>query len=1052
MSNHSREQSTLLAKDELAQLSDEEILALAEAFGEQPEKQPKANIGEPARRGLDLVRFAIANLPPVRSDIETAAAISSDTNPIGSANSSHKPLRLPKRIGRFDIVREIGQGGFGIVLLALDPVLNRLVALKIPKPQSLVSRDARTRFEREARAAAMLSHPGIVPLHETDLDGPIQYIAFGYVPGESLAALIARRGVLPCRLAAQIVARLAEPVGHAHQRGVVHRDLKPANVLLSSLPGERKSDDQELADSLRIADFGLAKFADPASTGLTREGALLGTPSYMSPEQAIGRDDQIGPAVDIYGLGAILYELLTGRPPFREESDIATLKAVESRPPKLPRMLNARVPRDLEAICLKCLEKSPQQRYTHAAELGADLQRWLAGEPVVARPVTAVVRLNRWCLRNPALAVALAVAFLSLGVGLGVALLQQQRLRDQLQTITAEKMRADQQTDRAMKSETAALNALGETRAQRTIAERHSAISNVVREFFYVDLLGQSEPEFQFASLNRLRGMGLEEFEFAANPTLKDLLRRVLPRLSDDQLGARFAGQPIVQAELLTNVGKVLLDQGMHHEALPLLERARTLYPADETDAPGISTSRIKCEFQLARALSAVGRTDEAERLHREVLKQGEALDSGSEENLESRYVLAKMEFERGNSAEATALYRAILDLAIQHFEPDAPQRRRAINKLAYHLISSQQSQQAVQLLLEHFPDLESARNRHDSGELDSESLLARSLFEIGQSRRAIPLLEDNYETRSSFQGAEYPATFRSKLLLAGGLFQSGEDVRAIGIHRQILDSAGKLFDEDSNVMLDTMNNLATIHWKRGELDQSIPLFERACELAKKRYGPDNVNTLSYLLNLAVNYRDAGRFAEAVPLLQSVCEHSPGFGPLQWAREALVNAWLKTSQLEPAEIFCRKWIEMLDGPEPPPVAQQFESHCSLGRVLRAKDQFADAEKELRLALELGRGGKVPLADTYWPLDRARAELGYCLWKQGNTAAAIDSLEQGCAGLIKQFSKIPHSCRADIFAYIGYLIELYELKSDTEKAGSWRSKLEQVHNNSAEPGK
>lgn len=317
-----------------------------------------------------------------------------------------------KCIGRFQIIRQLGQGGYGVVFLARDPDLNRLVALKVPRPEVLVTASLRRRFLREGMAAAALNHAGVVPVFEAGHAGPICYIASAYCQGPNLQEWMESRGYdVEPRCAARWVQQLADAIQHAHSRGVLHRDLKPSNVLMVSGGDEPDREDERVASTPCVTDFGLARIVD-APIGQTGSGAVLGTPSYMAPEQAAGNARLTGPATDVYGLGAILYFLLTGRPPLAAATPVATLQAVVSDEPVRPTRHSPRVPRDLEAICLHCLEKEPARRYASASELSADLQRFLDDEPVRARHITNWERASRWCRKNRALA-ALAAALLA---------------------------------------------------------------------------------------------------------------------------------------------------------------------------------------------------------------------------------------------------------------------------------------------------------------------------------------------------------------------------------------------------------------------------------------------------------------------------------------------------------------------------------------------------------------------------------------------------------------------------------------------------------------
>jgi tRNA A-37 threonylcarbamoyl transferase component Bud32 len=289
------------------------------------------------------------------------------------------------------------RGGMGVVYKARQVRPNRIVALKMILSGQLASESDVQRFHNEAEAAAKLHHSGIVAVHEVGEHEGQQYFSMEYVEGQTLAKLI-RANPLPARKAAQYVKAIAEAMDHGHQQGILHRDLKPSNVLIDS------------NDQPRITDFGLAKRLERDST-LTATGMVVGTPSYMPPEQALGNTREIGPASDVYALGAILYELFTGRPPFRAATVTETLRQVVENEPVSPRLLERKIPRDLETICLKCLQKDRTRRYHSAKELAADLGSWLSGVPIKARPVGRVERCWRWCRRNP------------IGAGLSAAIL-----------------------------------------------------------------------------------------------------------------------------------------------------------------------------------------------------------------------------------------------------------------------------------------------------------------------------------------------------------------------------------------------------------------------------------------------------------------------------------------------------------------------------------------------------------------------------------------------------------------------------------------------------
>jgi serine/threonine-protein kinase len=373
-----------------------------EACRSCPELLPEVRAGWQRLRSLRAEVGAFFPPPPVAD---------------AAAPSLLPTAELP-RIRGYEVQEVLGRGGMGVVYKAWHHRLQRPVAVKVllagvyAQPQEL------ERFLREAETVAGLRHANIVQVHEAgDVDG-WPYFTMEFVEGGSLAQKQAGTPQ-PARQAAALVAGVAEAVRAAHQRGIVHRDLKPGNILLT-------------ADGTpKITDFGLARRLE-GTAGLTQSGAPVGTPSYMAPEQAEGKSCDVGPTADTYALGAILYELLSGRPPFRAETAAETLRQVVSQDPVPPSRLNAAVPRDLDTICLKCLRKQPVQRYASARELAEDLNRFLEGKPVRARPVGVAERAVKWTRRRPATAALLAVLLVMAAAAVGTGLWLRQQAADRV--------------------------------------------------------------------------------------------------------------------------------------------------------------------------------------------------------------------------------------------------------------------------------------------------------------------------------------------------------------------------------------------------------------------------------------------------------------------------------------------------------------------------------------------------------------------------------------------------------------------------------------------
>ncbi len=361
-------------------------------------------VAAPFREALthEAATVSEGQVPPRAGDVTLAAG-----DPAAAAatdcDTGETVLRLGS-CGEYELLKELGRGGMGVVFKAIHTRLHRVVALKMVVSGHLAAAEELQRFRLEAQAAAGLMHQGIVPIFEAGEFQGLPYFSMGLVEGMSLAERIAQ-GPLPPLEAVRLLRKIVDAVAYAHSHGVIHRDLKPANILLARADGSSAGKNEVLLDGCQpqITDFGLAKRLGVASH-LTATGQILGTPSYMPPEQASGKIHDVGEAADIYALGAILYAMLSGRPPFVAENPIEVLLQVLEREPPRLKQLQPSVPVELESICLKCLEKRPGDRYPSAAALAADLDRFLRHEPPEARSATPWQFVRRWVRTQPVLA------------------------------------------------------------------------------------------------------------------------------------------------------------------------------------------------------------------------------------------------------------------------------------------------------------------------------------------------------------------------------------------------------------------------------------------------------------------------------------------------------------------------------------------------------------------------------------------------------------------------------------------------------------------------
>ncbi|MFM8271363.1 MAG: protein kinase domain-containing protein [Gemmata sp.] len=410
---------------------DENLARFLAAYGQELD-------GWDARAPTVQAPYAVPDFPPAPSERPvTPHPSTGNEGSLGELLPDHRPAEPATvtpppggvhRIGRFELRRQLGKGGCGIVFLAYDPKLRREVALKVPRPELLLNPNAKRRLKLEALAASEFDHPNLVPVYEWGEVGPVCFIATAFCPGQTLAGWIDRQAFpVPVRQAVRLMVTLAEAVQHAHDRGVLHRDLKPNNVILQEMRVE-KNDEPPAGSVLlrgvhyvpRVVDFGLAKLTERGGPSETGTRQILGTPKYMAPEQAQARREDIGPPADVYALGVVLYELLAGRAPYDGATDVEVLRQSVEGKATQPRDLRPDLPRDLEAICLKAMARTTAERYRTAIDFADDLRRFLDGMPTVARPLAWPGRAGRWLRRNDQLVAIVVLAVIAVTVtGLG---------------------------------------------------------------------------------------------------------------------------------------------------------------------------------------------------------------------------------------------------------------------------------------------------------------------------------------------------------------------------------------------------------------------------------------------------------------------------------------------------------------------------------------------------------------------------------------------------------------------------------------------------------
>jgi serine/threonine protein kinase len=635
----------------------------------------------------------------------------------------------PRSIGRFRVRGELGRGGFGVVYLAHDPVLDREVAVKVPLAATEFDSRVGHRFAVEAQAAARLSHVNIVPVHESGTADGLPYLVSDFCHGISLADwLLQTNESVPWQDAARLVASVAAGVHHAHARGVLHRDLKPANVLLA-LADTGSGPVTETKPGVgpfpltayipRVTDFGLARFLMESRGPHTASGLVPGTPAYMAPEQAVGGQGDITIAADVYSLGAILYELLVLRPPFAADTPLATLEKVRTETPVAPRELRPGLPPDLETVCLKCLNKEPARRYASADELAADLGRALRGEPILARRSGRLERFGRSVLRHPAIASLSALLTLSLVCGLVVATVLWQR-----------------------------------TRRERDRAERHLAQVLEVNE--QTAILTTNDFELRTDEMRPLRQKLVTESA--------ERFARLTSQLSDDPADRRLLARCYLQlGALLFEAGRAGEAHVAAARAVESYERLSREHPDDPGMRYGFAVALMRLAYAEADPVLRQRTIDRAEEAHTAFLALPEDVRGPAADREAAfasfHYDMAVIESSRPDRVAARRYLKSACDRLRPLCANDSSARERVLPVLAHALQFRCQIERIggwpTEAVASGREALASAQEvcRQRPGSLQSWKELAGTYNEYGlalqaagQQQRAIEVWKEGYE------------------------------------------------------------------------------------------------------------------------------------------------------------------------------------------------------------------------------------------------------------------------------------------------------------------
>jgi tetratricopeptide (TPR) repeat protein/tRNA A-37 threonylcarbamoyl transferase component Bud32 len=737
----------------------------------------------------------------------------------------------------YEILGELGRGGMGVVYKARQLHLNRVVALKMILAGAHAGPDAIVRFLHEAETIARLKHPLVVQVHEFGTHEGKPFFSLEYMEGGSLADRLQGEPLTPAE-AARLIETIAGAVQAAHEQGIIHRDLKPPNVLLT-------------ADGTpKITDFGLAKLGTSA---LTATGDVLGTPCYMAPEQAVGHAKGVGPGADIYALGAMLYELLTGKPPFKGGSAWETIQLAIGLEPVAPRQLQPRVPRDLETICLKCLQKEPSKRYASAAALADDLRRFREGEPIAARPVGTTERLWRWCRRKPVIA-SLTAALSLVVVGAIAGLTHLWLVADAERSAAVhERGRAEENAQAARQQQTQAEE---KTRLAKAEADKATRIAQLLAGMFEAsDPLGLG---------------GTPILPFRSGETLTAL--KILDR-GKDFVTSSLDQDPEVQAKLMDTLGGVYCTLGHTETAAPLLEKAlafrRAHLPPDDPD--------------LASTLHNLGWLNHqdgdyarAEKYYREALQIRRQHERAYPIALTTTLItLAWLLTDMEDYAPAEALFKEAMQRRQQASGKD--HRDVAVTRAGLAFVYFQQGRLDAAVA----PTLECIGA---VGKMQGNTRLSASVVSLMQGL----LARDLAAVRLLGMGgpAEAERCLRKSLDLARGILHDNHPYHALVLHElaRTLERDSKRQDEAEACYRKSLEiakpyglghpkvqillrSYCDLLRERGKRDEADKLLAQAAKHARERYGPSSPLLAGVLLTQALMLDRPGDAARKEQLL-----------------------------------------------------------------------------------------------------------------------------------------------------------------------------------------
>jgi len=863
---------------------------------------------------------------------------------------------LPPVIGRYRIVRLVGAGGMGAVYEAEQDHPRRLVALKVIKA-GLAGIELLRRFELESQVLGRLQHPGIAQIYEAGTAdqgfGPQPYFAMEFIRGLTLRDYAQARR-LSTRDRLELIVKICDAVHHAHQRGIIHRDLKPGNILVDE-SGQPK-----------ILDFGVARVtdSDAQATRQTDVGQLVGTLAYMSPEQVLADPLELDTRSDVYALGVILYELLSGRLPYsispRLHEVVQTIR--EADPTRLS-SIDKTYRGDIETIVAKAMEKDKSRRYSSASGLAADIRRYLNDEPITARPPSTSYQLRKFAQRHKALVGGLAAVFVVLLLGIVASRFQALRAIRAEQSALVQRDQANQarqvaaeERDRAVRAEQQANEARNQALTQQQRADKESATAKAVNEFLRTDLLAQASAYNQASPT------------FKPDPDLK--VRTALDRAAA-RVEGKFDKQPLVEASIRQTIGSSYMDLGLLPEAQQHIQRALVLRRQGLGDEHQDTMATMGL---LTKVFRLQGKYQEDEPLLRKLLDvQKRVLGETHRDTLDTMNELALLYRLEGKLPQAESLYISALKIYRRIAGPDDTDAAGVMHNLASLYRQQGQYDEAMSLFVRYLDLMRRVLGPEHPDTVAGLASIASLELTMGRYEQAEAHNLEALEIRRRVLGPEHQDTLMTMANLAESLRSQRKYVEADPIYKQVADIRTRVLGPEHPDTLINLNNMALMYLDQKRYVEAEAIYSKVFDIRRRVLGPDHPSTLITEYSIAVLYRNQSKFEQAEPLLNHVIEArrrvlGPENPDTLIATLGLVTVYFQDAKYAQSEAFAREALATYRKARPDDW-RRYESESRLGASLAGQKRYAEAESNLLSGYEGLERGKTALP----PAGRAALE-------------------------------------------------------------------------------